>query len=168
MDENELLDIILKPILESRLTLREALVKDHLERYDALETEEEQKISIIIFCADCLRNEKEQWAWDVLVELSHQKPINQILLDVFLLPLARGEIKNPKETRRRGRPKQDPFRDTQIAAAVNAARLLNYTLEDAYIAVGRKVHLSPEAVRSLWKKYKNDPAFKRSSKLVKK
>ena len=160
MDEDKLIDLFLEGP-----SLKEALVKNHLERYDTA-SEAEQKTSIIIFCADCLRNEKEQWAWDILVELAHRKPINQILLDVFLLPMARGEIKNPRETRKRGAPPKDPFRDSGIASAVFYLKLRGYSLPKAYEIVGKKVHLDSETVRSIWRKRKNDSVFNRRKLVI--
>ena len=57
MDEKELLDLF----LNQELTLRETLVKEHLESYNILKTEKEQRDFIVTLVSRLRGNEGEQW-----------------------------------------------------------------------------------------------------------
>ena len=168
--EKMMIYLLLKP----GSSLRETLVKNHLEEYETIETEEEQKSFIVTLAARLRGNEDEQWIWDVLFLLAGREPMNPILKDVFLSPLERKEIKRPKVKKDSGAPLKDPFEDTGIAAAVytlSRSGLGNYPDRKACRIVAKMLdslrpradgkETRPETIRSIWKKYKNNPPFNR-------
>ena len=169
--ENMMIYLLLKP----GSSLRETLVKNHLEEYETIETEEEQKSFIVTLASRLQGNEDEQWIWDVLFMLADHEPMNPILKDGFLSPLDRGEIKRPKVKKDPGAPEKDLFRDTGIAAAVytlSRSGLGKYSDRKACRIVAKMLDsLCPradgeetrwETIRGIWKENKkNNPAFNR-------
>ena len=171
LHENMMIYLLLKP----GPSFRETLVKNHLEEYETLEIEEEQKSFIVMLASRLWGDEDEQWIWDVLFMLVDHEPMNPILKDVFLSPLGRGEIKRPKVKKDSGSPRKDPFVDTGIAAAVytlSKSGLGNYSDRKACRIVAKMLdslrpradgkETRPETIRGIWKENKkSNPAFNR-------
>ena len=159
--EDQLLDLLTEK--DPRLTQLEW----SLAKYRIATAQERREIVVSLSNWACTK----KWAWDILVELCHREAITPILKDAFMSPVLRGERKPPEETHGDGRTPndakdvEDPDRNFNILIWV---RILTkdycYTVEDAQMAIAKKINLSYDMTKKAYQKAKNERPFKKSKK----
>ena len=139
----------------------------YLAKYHTATAREQRKIVVSLSHWACTK----KWAWDILVELCHHEPITPILKDTFVSPVLREGRKPPEETHGRGRKPNDvkeindPNRDFNILVAVRVlTKYYYYTVEDALIAIAKKVTLSHYRTKNIYQKVKRERPFSKSKK----
>ena len=174
MDENELLDLLLKEDIDPKminpgndrdLSIIEGLLKRESPKpihflmegilYDyraGTDQEREKIVGSLSNWAFTL-----EFAWDTLIELVECGPMIPILKDLFVVPELRGERKRPHRT------KFDE--DLKILVAVNMLRKYHgYSLTKALKAIAKKREDNLQTIRSKYRKMRNLQLFKKSKK----
>ena len=162
--------LALELILSPRPSLEETLKERALRDFEAADPQGQR--SLIVDLASRLGCQAEQWTWETLIAISGKRDLPSLVLktlrSVFLFRVALGKLRNPAESRGKGRPKKDPFPALAVAGSVNALRIHGRSTREASFLVARylesrglrgKERVFAETVRSTWKKARRNGDF---------
>ena len=149
---DEFVDVLLGQ--EKEINIVEDSFADDIE--NALKKYDDKKRKLLIAkLVNSLKSENEQWLWNTLVKLAHRVPVDPTLYDLFILPVLRGEIQNPKtEKKSKGRPSRGELEKYEITLAVSLLQRCGHKLSEAYSIVGKKIFKDSDTVRKIYREMK--------------